>query len=124
MKIYRMENRIRGKAERKKIRTELSDLAMAAGGEDLLTLSREAVDCYTKNRIIKLQEERLKKLALRHINDQSPLLDGLNREPEFVQAEKLARIAELAIRTAPSGIHNNIYGRVAGFVMNHLKEKF
>ena len=101
MKIYRMENSIRGKAEWQRTRTNLSKLKMAAGGEDMVFISNEAMDCYTKNRVINLQEHELKKLALKHIDDHSPWLDTLNKEPEFVQAETLARIAELVIRTAP-----------------------
>lgn len=120
MKIYRMENRIKDRVKKENARTHHSALKMAAGGEDMFTISNEAIECYKKSSVTKLLKHDLKKLALSHIDDHSPWLDTLNREPEFVQAEKLARIAELVIRIAPSGTRDKIYRRVTNFVVEQL----
>jgi len=120
MKIYRMENNRQRRAERRSLPIRCAGLKRAAGAEDMVSLTREAIELFSSNNVAKIREQELKHLALRHINDRNPELENLESDPEFVRAEKLALLAELVIRVAPSVPGNKIYDRVSDFVVDQL----
>jgi len=104
MNIYKLQKNLDRKGERKVIPVKTSALKRAAGGEDMVTLSDEAMERFRRESSVKDREEYLVKLALQHINDYNPELENPCSDPEFSKAEKLTLLAELVIRTAiPAG---------------------
>jgi len=93
----RDKNRYR-RAERYVVPAEASGLKKAAGGEDIVILTDEAINCFKRDNSAKNREEELRKLALRHINDYSPELENPGDDPEFMKAEKLVLPAEPVTR--------------------------
>lgn len=98
MKIYSIQSRIIRRAERDAMLNRVSLLGKAAGGEDMVSLSAEARNSFMRENEIKTGRDELEMLALRHINDSSPLLEGLEKDREFKEAEKQALSNELAMR--------------------------
>lgn len=115
MKVYRLEKGITK-------RTEKTWLKRAAGGEDIVTLSDEALKRFKNGNRGASRVTDPVKLALEHINDASPVLDELANDAEFIAAERLALLAELCIRVAPSSNGKKIYERVSLFVAEQLSE--
>ena len=104
MNIYKLQTNPDRRRERKVIPVKTSALKKAAGGEDIVILSDEAMERFREESSVKDREDYLVKLALQHINDYSPELEHPADDPEFRKAEKLALLAELVIRTAiPAG---------------------
>jgi len=120
MNIYKLQTNLGRKGERKVIPVKASTLKRAAGGEDIVTLSDEAMERFRRESSVKDREEYLVKLALQHINDYSPELENLENDHEFMKAEKLSLLAELVIRTSiPSGSRIS-YEKGADFVADQL----
>ncbi len=122
MKIYQINKNRNRRTERQVMLSEISGLQKAAGGEDMVILTDEAVSSYQRDKFAKNRELELVHLAMGHINDESPVLEGIENDMEFIKAEKLALLAELVIRVAPCGISRNIYGRVSDFVIEQLAQ--
>lgn len=120
MNIYKLQKSIGRRTERKVISTKTSVLKTAAGGEDIITLSDEAMERFRRESSAKNREEYLRELALQHINDYSPELENPENDQEFMKAEKLALLAELVIRTAINAKDRNIYERVTDFVIEQM----
>ncbi len=120
MNIYKLQKETGRKTERKVLSTKVSALKRAAGGEDIVTLSDEAIEKFRRDSSAKNREEYLRDLALQHINDYSPELENPEDDPEFVKAEKLSLLAELVIRVAIPGKSSRIYGSVTDFVVEQL----
>lgn len=99
MKIYYIEKCMDQKLQKAASAARTSGLKLAAGGEDIITLSIDAVSSFNRDNVF----NELKKLALRHIDDFNPELDGLRDDPEFMAAERGQLMAELVMRIAPSG---------------------
>jgi len=123
MKIYQMNKSRNHRAERKVIQTGVSGLKKAAGGEDIVTLSAEAINSFSRDNFAKHREQELRELALMHINDFNPEFENLENDHEFVKGERLALLAELVIRVAPAGTGGNIYARVTEFVIEQLTNR-
>lgn len=123
MNIYKLQRNPGRNGERKVIPVKSSALKRAAGGEDIVTLSDEAMKRFRRESSVKDREEYLVKLALQHINDYSLELENPADDPEFSKAERLALLAELVIRVAPSVKGNSIYRRITDFVIEQLAEK-
>lgn len=123
MNIYKLQKSIGRRTERKVISTKTSVLKTAAGGEDIITLSDEAMERFRRESSAKNREEYLRELALQHINDYSPELENPENDQEFMKAEKLALLAELVIRTAINAKDRNIYERVTDFVIEQMAEQ-
>ena len=123
MNIYQIQKNRDRRAERYAESSEISGLKIAAGGEDIVTLTAEAINSFRRENTAKNREQGLIELALKHINDDSPVLEGIKNDPEFMMAERLALLAELAIRVAPSAKGGNVYGRITGFVIEQLIER-
>lgn len=98
MKIYRIENRMIRRAERDAMLHRVSMLDKAAGGEDMISLSAEAGDSFNREHVVRLERDELRMLALKHVNDRSSVLDDLESDREFKDAEKQALSNELAMR--------------------------
>ena len=122
MNIYKLQKNLDRKGERKIIPVKTSALKRAAGGEDIVTLSEEAMERFRRESFVKDREGYLKELALQHINDYNPELENPGSDPEFRKAEKLALLAELVIRVAPSVKGNSIYRRITDFVVDQMEE--
>lgn len=120
MNIYKLQTNLSRKGERKVIPVKASALKRAAGGEDIVTLSDEAMERFRRESSVKDREEYLVKLALQHINDYGPELKNLENDHEFMKAEKLALIAELVIRTAIPAGNRISYEKVSDFVADQL----
>ncbi|HOP63279.1 MAG TPA: hypothetical protein PK358_10630 [Spirochaetota bacterium] len=120
MKIYSISKKRERKAQRDIMPAAVSGLKRAAGGEDILILTDEAINSFKKENSAKNRERELRELALAHINDYSPDLEGLENDPEFMKAEKLVHLAELVIRVSPSVKRGNVYGRITDFVVEQL----
>ncbi len=123
MKIYQINKNSIRRAERKVMFAEISGLKKAAGGEDMVILTDEAVSSYRRDKFARNRELELRQLALLHVNDQSPELENLEDDTEFIEAERLALLAELVIRITPCGESRNIYGRVSDFVIEQLTDR-
>ncbi len=98
MKIYHIQNRIIRRAERDAMLNNVSLLGRVAGGEDMVSLSAEARNSFMRDNVVRPGQDELKMLALRHINDSSPVLEDLENDREFKDAEKQALSNELALR--------------------------
>ena len=122
MNIYQINNNKNRRAESRYVPSGVSVLKTAAGGEDMVILTSEARNSFQRDSYTKNRELELRKLALEHINDCSPIIDALESDAEFITAEKLALLAELVIRVAPSGESRNIYSRVTDFVIEQMTE--
>ncbi len=122
MKIYSITRNSDRRAERRIIPAGLSGLKKAAGGEDILILTDEAMNSFRRDILDKNREQELKELAFRHINDYNPEIANPENDPEFVKAEKLVLLAELVIRVAPSTKGANIYERITDFVVEQLTD--
>lgn len=120
MNIYKLQKNLDRKGERKIIPVKTSALKRAAGGEDIVTLSEEAMERFRRDSSVKDREEYLKELALQHINDYNPELENPGSDPEFRKAEKLVLLAELVIRTAIPSENRISYEKVADFVAEQL----
>ena len=120
MKIYQIQKNMNRRAERYAESAGLSGLKIAAGGEDIVTITDEAINSFRRDKTAKNREQDLIKLALLHINDHSTLIDGLQYDHEFAAAEKLVNLSELVIRVTHSVKENDIYGWVTGFVIEQL----
>jgi len=123
MNIYQMQKKWDHRAEKNDLRVGISRLKKVSGGEDIVTLSAEAINSYRKDNVVKIREQELIKLALRHVNDSSPEIEDIGNDREFIKAERLALMAELVIRVVPSGNTGNIYGRVTEFVTKQLTDR-
>lgn len=123
MKLYRLNRNSGQSAERHISSAESSALKKAAGGEDIVILTAEAISSFKRENSAKNREQELVNLALRHINDRRPELEDPEDDMEFKRAERLALLAELVIRVAPSGKSRNIYGRVTDFVIEQLTDR-
>ena len=123
MKIYQLANNNRKKTRIHELRRALSVAKKAAGAEDLVLLTREARESFNRDNVVKLNEQELKKLALKHINDYYPGMEEFDTDPEFIRAEKMTRIAELVVRIIPTGRHQDIHNRISEFVVKQLIEK-
>ena len=124
MKLYKInKNSNHRKAERDIVPAGVSGLKIAAGGEDLIILSEEAIKRFKKESSAKNREQELVKLALQHINDHNPEFDDPGNDPEFRRAEKLFLLAELAVRIACPVKSRNIYEKVTDFVVEQMKEQ-
>jgi len=122
MNIYKLQTNPDRRRERKVIPVKTSALKKAAGGEDIVILSDEAIERFREESSVKDREEYLVKLALQHINDYSPELEHPADDPEFRKAEKLALLAELVIRTAIPAGNRISYEKAADFVAEQLAE--
>lgn len=121
MNIYKLQTNLGRKGERKVIPVKASALKRAAGGEDIVTLSDEAMERFRRESSVKDREEYLVKLALQHINDYNPELENPGSDPEFSNAEKLSLLTELVIRTAIPAGNRISYEKGADFVAEQLK---
>ncbi len=72
MNIYKLQRNPGRNGERKVIPVKSSALKRAAGGEDIVTLSDEAMERFRRESSVKDREEYLVKLALQHKKDSSP----------------------------------------------------
>ena len=122
MNIYKLQTNPDRRRERKVIPVKTSALKKAAGGEDIVILSDEAIERFREESSVKDREEYLVKLALQHINDYSPEFEHPADDPEFRKAEKLALLAELVIRTALPAGNRISYEKAADFVTEQLAE--
>ncbi len=120
MKIYRMQKNSRRAAERMVLPVNVSGLKKAAGGEDIVILTDEAVKSFKRGKELKNRDNELRKLALDHVNDINPEFENLENDSEFARAEKLSLLAELVIRIVPSVKGGNIYEKAADFVVEQL----
>ncbi len=123
MKIYQMHKNRDHRAERQIIPSAVSRLKTAAGGEDIVILTDEALNSFKRENSAKNREQELVKLALQHINDHNPELENPEDDSEFMMAEKLVLLAELVIRVALPGKVNNVYGRITDFVVEQLTKQ-
>jgi len=123
MNIYQIQKNRDRRAERDAISAKLSGFRKAAGGEDIVTLTDEALSSFRRENDAKNREEELKNLARMHINDHSPLVEELKDDTEFMMAERLVLLSELIIRVAPSVKESNIYDRITGFVIEQLADR-
>ncbi|NLV67310.1 MAG: hypothetical protein GXY14_06510 [Spirochaetes bacterium] len=89
MKIYHISSDC--EAENRNIYAEFSGLKKAAGCE---CLARFTID-------EKTEYDRLKELALLHINDPGPVLENIMEDHDFLKAEKYMLINELVVRVLP-----------------------
>ena len=120
MNIYKLQKNLDRKGERKIIPVKTSALKRAAGGEDIVILSEEAMERFRRDSSAKDREEYLKELALQHINDYNPEFENPWSYQEFRKAEKLALLAELVIRTAIPAESRISYEKGADFVADQL----
>jgi hypothetical protein len=120
MNIYKLQRNPGRNGERKVIPVKSSALKRAAGGEDIVTLSDEAMERFRRESSVKDREEYLVKLALQHINDYSPELENPADDPEFSKAERLSLLAELVIRTSIPAGNRISYEKVADFVAEEI----
>ncbi|HOO71773.1 MAG TPA: hypothetical protein PK926_08415 [Spirochaetota bacterium] len=123
MKIYQLANNNRKRTSIHGLRRGLSVAKKAAGAEDLILLTREARESFNRDNVVKLKEQELKNLALKHINDYYPGMEKYDTDPEFIRAEKMTRLAELVVRIIPTGRHRDIHNRISEFVVNQLVEE-
>jgi len=120
MNIYKLQRNPGRNGERKVIPVKSSALKRAAGGEDIVTLSDEAMERFRRESSVKDREEYLVKLALQHINDYSPELENPADDPEFSKAERLSLLTELVIRTSIPAGNRISYEKVADFVAEEI----
>jgi len=123
MKIYEISKSRNRRVEIHSMPAEVSALKKAAGGEDMVILTAEAINSFQRDNFTKTREMELAKLALRHINDYRPELENLENDTEFIKAEKLALLAELVIRITTCAQSRNIHGRVSDFVVQQLTDR-
>ena len=102
MRIYHIEQCRDRRAERDALSAQITELKIAAGAEDMSTLPAEAMKSFRKDGLIRNSNDRLKELALRHINDLNPDFENMVNDPEFIRAERFVRLEELAICLAPA----------------------
>ncbi len=98
MKLYRIQSSLDRRAERNASQVKAAGLKKASGGEDLVILTAEALNSFNRDKEIRNREEELRRLALRHVNDLSPELAGLEHDAEFMKAERCALMHELEMR--------------------------
>ncbi len=120
MKIYNMQNERNRRNKAKIVTRDIPLLLKAAGSEDKVMLSVEAMERFRVDDTLKNTERFLFQLALDHINDPAPSLEEHCFDQEFLKAEKLSKIAELVIRVVPSVSNKNIYSKMTGFVIGQL----
>ena len=116
MRIYHIEQCRDRRAERDALSAQMTELKIAAGAEDMSTLPAEAMKSFRIEGLMRNSNNYLKELALRHINDLNPDFENMVNDPEFIRAEKLFRLEELAIRVAPAVQGRNIREITAAFV--------
>lgn len=120
MKIYNMQNERNRRNKANLVSHNIPVLLKAAGSEDKVMLSAEAMERFKVEDSSKNSERLLFQLAMEHINDSNQLTGDLCFDPEFVKAEKLSKIAELVIRVSPSVSNKNIYSKMSSFVIEQL----
>ncbi len=123
MNIYQLTNNTRNRIKLQGRPVKLSGLKKAAGGEDMVHLTQEARERFTRNNVVKLQEQEMKNLALKHINDSSLLLENPGSDPEFSRAEKLVLMAELVARVIPSPGSARMYEKIGDFVVEQISRE-
>jgi hypothetical protein len=117
MKIYYIEKSMDQGLQKTVSAGQVSGLKKAAGGEDMVILTPEALNSYRRENDARLREEELVRLALMHIDDRNTVLDELENDAEFIKAERRMLMAELVMRVAPSGRR-----RMTGNDSKHLRK--
>ena len=112
MKIYHISN-CGLQAEMENNYTEITGLRKAAGCENLCRLTIE-------NFSVKTEDEKLRELALMHINDLNPELENIAEDPDAIEAGRLSLMAELAVRVIRVSVRKKIYENAADFVIEQL----
>lgn len=120
MNIYHINKKWNSQTERYAIPEKASGLKIAAGGEDIVSITDEALNSFKREHYARTRQQELVKLALEHVNDSSPMLDDIKNDAEFMKAEKLALLGELVVRVAFTGERDRVYERVTDFVADQL----
>ncbi len=123
MKIYQIQEHLKNRSERTFLHGEVSGLKRAAGGEDIVTLTEEAISSFRNEQLAKKREQYLINLAKMRIDDLKPGFEYELIDRELLAGEKIVLMAELVMRVAPSVKAEKVYDRITDLVIDQIAEQ-